>query len=65
MSAKKGLLSRLFGSNTDSDCCQVTIVADEEDTTNTHDTPSDTTASDPCCSEDTTSTDRTTPASGS
>lgn len=34
MSAKKGFLSRLFSSKNESDCCQVTLVADEgeEDT---------------------------------
>lgn len=31
MSAKKSLFSRLFNAKSDSDCCAVSIVADDED----------------------------------
>ncbi len=33
MAAKKGLLSRLFRTKDESDCCEVTIVADDEPAT--------------------------------
>lgn len=53
MFAKRGLLSRLFATKSDSDCCEVMIVADDEDTGQEARPNTDTTES--CCAPDTAS----------